>query len=130
MTRSIVAPAPPNVDARRPLSLVPGNAGRPLSLAHDVPLPVEPPAPSAQALAALTAHPHAHGQPTVPAGATAGPDDVEQVLGEIVAPVEDLRRRIGAARPAGFMVTAADVQRHREVAWRLDEIARILAERA
>lgn len=118
MTGSIVAPAPPEVE-------------RPLSLTHDVPMPSSAPtAPTRRAIAQLAATAHAHTVPPVPAGESAGPNDVEVVLAAIVTPIEALRRQVAAARPAGFMVTAADQQRHREVGRLLDEIAAILAERA
>lgn len=118
MTGSIVAPSPLDVE-------------RPLSLTHDVPTPGSAPiGPSRQAIAALTASPHAHVHPPVPAGESAGPNDVQVVLTEIVPAVEALRRKLAAARPAGFTVTAADKQRHREVQRCLAEAASILAERA
>lgn len=116
MTKSIVAPAPLVVDAR------------PLSLALDVPLPVPPPAPTRRALAALTSTPHV--DRPVPAGADPGSLDVEQVLYEIVPDIEALRRKLRDARPAGFLVSASDSQRAREVARLLGETAAILAERA
>jgi hypothetical protein len=118
MTGSIVAPSPLDVE-------------RPLSLTHDVPTPGQAPiAPSRQVLAALTASPHAHIPPPVPAGESAGPNDVQVVLDAIVPDVEALRRKLAAARPAGFTVTAADKQRHREVLRCLTEASSILAERA
>lgn len=114
MTVSIIAPAGPGVE------------GRPLSLALDVPtLTSPPPAPRL----ALTATPHSH-TPPVPLGVPAGPVDVEAALDDLVARVEDCRRILARLPAPGFLVTAADVQRAREVARLLAEVSAILAERA
>lgn len=97
----------------------------PLSLTHDVPpfvLPVPP------ILAQITAAPHPHAG--VPAGVPAGPTTIERVLDELVPDLEAMRRRIADAGRAGFLVTAADVQRASEVERLLGEASRILAERA
>lgn len=102
-----------------------GQRPRPLSLTHDVPLPI---APAGPAPAQITAAPHPHGG--VPAGVDPGPTTIERVLDDLVPAVEALRRRLAVAGPAGFLVTAADQQRAREVGRLLDETARILAERA
>lgn len=115
MTVSIIPPGPPPVEAR------------PLSLTHDVPTLTCPPQPPARL--ALTATPHTAVAP-VPFGVPAGPADVEAVLDELVPQIEQWRRRLAGLPAPGFLVTAADAQRARELARLLAEASAILAERA
>lgn len=115
MTVSIIPPGPATVEVR------------PLSLAHDVPTLSCPPQPPARL--ALTAAPHTSTAP-VPLGVAAGPADVEAVLDELVPQIEQWRRVLAGLPAPGFLVTAADAQRAREVARLLAEASAILAERA
>jgi hypothetical protein len=119
----MVAPAPPVVDA----------LPRPMSLQHDVPNPERnaPQPPTRRALLALTAAPHTAELPApVPADVDPGSTAVEGVLDDLVPEVEAIRRRLNDTPPAGFLVSAADGQRYREVRRLFAEVAAILAERA
>jgi hypothetical protein len=110
MTVSIVAPPAADVDL---LPLVPR-------------LPVMPPLP---VLRELAAHAYSDTLP-VPLDEPAGPIDVQLVLDDLVPPIEEWRRVLRDLPAAGFLVTAADVQRAAEVLRLLDQASRILAERA
>lgn len=125
MTGPIVAPSPLDVD----------HDERPLRLDGDVhPLPPMPSLPSAADLHKAAAAAGLRSGNGVPLGIPAGPTDAADVLDWLPGALTDIRRTLADKAAGGFLVTAADRQRHTEVsrivAAAFDEIGRILAERA
>lgn len=130
MTGPIVAPPSAGVEdvdpPRRRLTLVP-----------DVhPLPPEPTLPSGAALqravevaAAVAGHADPEPGAGVPAGVEAGPTDAADVLDWLTPEIAEIARKLADNAAGGFLVTAADRQRHGEVSRLIGEIGRILAER-
>lgn len=89
--------------------------------------PAAQPGSTRPAPLAITAGP-VRPQP-VPAGVDPGSVAVAEILDEITPIVVALGDRLRQAPPAGFLVTAADVQRREVMLDLLDRAARVLAER-
>ncbi len=123
MTGPIVASPTPDVEQPDP--------SRRLRLVGDVhPLPAEPVLPSAAELHRAAALAGLRSGNGVPSGVDPGPTDAADVLDWLVGPIAEIRAELVGKRAGGFLVTAADQQRRAEVLALVEQIGRILAERA